>query len=248
MIDTVQQCAFIEPRVEGFMKCPGRLTLSGPVVNRPRNATARVFPVACCKVFQSPGRRPIECAARHTCVLAHMCAMAHISGVVRSTDENNTKIYILYQIVVNFMLSRWNGMIFEISAERPKNNTHDQVAGSMVTFINNQNYPTEIDKAGKPVLLLCMPKGPDFSGQSTLLHQMAEKYEGIVKVCLLEEELINGFRQMLGIKGTPVYLLFFRGKEQGRMLGMAGEEQLTAFIYRHLPNPDRDPGEEMSWG
>lgn len=117
----------------------------------------------------------------------------------------------------------------------------------MVTFINNQNYTTEIDRAGKPVLLLCMPKGPDFSGQSILLHQVAEKYTDTVKVCLLEEELINGFRQMLHIKGTPVYLLFFKGKEQGRMLGMAGEEQLTAFLSRHLSRSDRDAGGAASW-
>ena len=122
-----------------------------------------------------------------------------------------------------------------------------QGADSMVTFINNQNYTTEIDRAGKPVLLLCMPKGPDFSGQSILLHQVAEKYKDTVKVCLLEEELINGFRQMLHIKGTPVYLLFLRGKEIGRMLGMAGEEQLTAFLSRYLSSSDRDTVEEASW-
>lgn len=117
----------------------------------------------------------------------------------------------------------------------------------MVTYINNQNYTAEIDKAKKPVLLLCMPNGPDFSGQSILLHQVAEKYKNTVKVCLLEEELINGFKQMLHIKGTPVYLLFVRGKEQGRMLGMAGQEQLIAFLSRHLSSPDRDAGEEASW-
>lgn len=110
----------------------------------------------------------------------------------------------------------------------------------MVTFINNQNYSAEIDKAKKPVLLLCMPQGPDFSGQSILIHQLAEKYKNTVKVCLLEEELINGFKQMLHIKGTPVYLLFVRGKEKGRMLGMAGEEQLTAFLFRHISPPERD--------
>jgi thioredoxin-like negative regulator of GroEL len=145
------------------------------------------------------------------------------------------------------ILSELIGMIFVISAERPKPKHMTRVTDSMITFINNRNYTTEIDKAGKPVLLLCMPKGPDFSNQSILLHQIAEKYKDTVKVCLLEEEMINGFRQMLHIKGTPVYLLFFRGKEKGRMLGMAGVEQLTAFLFRHLPSSDRDPGEEASW-
>ena len=122
-----------------------------------------------------------------------------------------------------------------------------QVTGSMVTFINNKNYTTEIDRAGKPVLLLCMPKGPDFSSQSILLHQLSEKYKDTVKVCLLEEEMINGFRQMLHIKGTPVYLLFIGGKEKGRLLGMAGEEQLTTFLFRHFPGSERDVEEAASW-
>ena len=122
-----------------------------------------------------------------------------------------------------------------------------QLADFMVTLINNENYSVEIHQAGKPVLLLCMPRGPDFSGQSILLNQMAETYQEKLKVCLLEEELINGFRQMLGIKGTPVFVLFYKGQEMARMLGMAGVEQLSAFLYRHLPNPDRDPGKEISW-
>ena len=122
-----------------------------------------------------------------------------------------------------------------------------RIADTMVTLVNNQNYATEIHHAVMPVLLLCMPKGPDFSDQSILLHKTAEKYQDAVKVCLLEEELINGFRQMLHIKGTPVYLLFFKGGEKGRMLGLVREEQLTAFLLRHLPNPDRDSGEESSW-
>lgn len=122
-----------------------------------------------------------------------------------------------------------------------------QLADFMVTLINNENYSVEIHQAGKPVLLLCMPKGPDFSDQSTLLHRVAEKHIDELKVCLLEEELINGFKQMLNIKGTPVFVLFYKGKERGRMLGMAGVEQLSAFLYRHLPNHDRDPGEETLW-
>ena len=115
-------------------------------------------------------------------------------------------------------------------------------AGAMITLINNRNYRAEIGNAVKPVLLLCMPKGPDFSDQISLLHQVAEKHKDVLKVCLLEEELINGFRQMLDIKGTPVYLLFCQGKEKGRILGMAGVEQLSAFLNPHTPESGPGPG------
>ena len=116
----------------------------------------------------------------------------------------------------------------------------------MVTLIDNENYAAEIDKAGKPVLLLCMPEGPDFSDQAALLHQMAQKYRDNLKVCLLEEELINGFKQMLNIKGMPVFLLFHQGREKGRMLGMAGEKQLSEFLFRHLRKPVRVAGVDTS--
>jgi len=136
---------------------------------------------------------------------------------------------------------------FNHQLKDPKPAHMTESAGSMITFIDNRNFTTEIDKAEKPVLLLCMPKGPDFSSQFILLHQIAEKYKDNLKVCLLEEELINGFRQMRHIKGTPVYLLFFQGKEKGRMLGMAGEEQLTSFLFRLLSNTGREPEEGSSW-
>jgi hypothetical protein len=122
-----------------------------------------------------------------------------------------------------------------------------QTEDIMVTLINNQNYDTEIHQAHRPVLLLCMPKGPDFYDQSIVLHQLAEKHPADLKVCLLEEELINGFRQMLGIKGTPVFLLFNRGKERGRMLGMADGAKLSAFLCQHFPNPAWHTLEATSW-
>jgi hypothetical protein len=135
-----------------------------------------------------------------------------------------------------------------------ENKTHLKIAvpmtqaeARMVTLIDNENYDLEIDKAGKPVLLMCMPEGPDFSEQAALLRQVAHKYKDALKVCLLAEELINGFKQMLNIKGTPVFLLFCQGREKGRMLGMAGEEQLSAFLFRHLRKPVRDAGVDTSW-
>ena len=147
-------------------------------------------------------------------------------------------------------------MILELMMEdpRPEDKTSlkiaapmTQEADCMVTLIDNENYAAEIHKAAKPVLLLCMPEGPDFSGQAALLHQAAQKYKDDLKVCVLEEELINGFKQMLNIKGTPVFLLFYQGREKGRMLGMAGEEQLSAFLFRHLRKPVRDAGVDTSW-
>jgi hypothetical protein len=122
-----------------------------------------------------------------------------------------------------------------------------QSKDSLVTLINNQNYTKEINQAGKPVLLLCMPKSPDFSDQAIILHQIAKMHKDALKVCLLEEERISGFRRMQSIKGTPVFLLFYRGEEKGRMLGMAGMEELSTFLSQYLKTPAWASGEETSW-
>ena len=45
----------------------------------------------------------------------------------------------------------------------------------------------------------------------------------------------SGFKKMYSKKGTPVFLLFQRGQEMGRMLGMADQERLEAFLDRNLP-------------
>ena len=51
----------------------------------------------------------------------------------------------------------------------------------------------------------------------------------------LEEDIVNGFKKMYGIKGPPVFLLFHRGQEKGRMLGMADKERLEVFLDQNLP-------------
>ena len=68
-----------------------------------------------------------------------------------------------------------------------------------------------------------------------MLARISERYRDSVEVCRLEEELINGFRQMYAIKGTPIFLLLQRGRELGRMLGLADVDRLQAFLDQHLP-------------
>ena len=46
---------------------------------------------------------------------------------------------------------------------------------------------------------------------------------------------LNGFKEMYAIKGTPGFLLFNRGEEKGRMLGLADKERLETFLARNLP-------------
>lgn len=104
-----------------------------------------------------------------------------------------------------------------------------------INIISNNNFETEILATDKPVLLLCVPGGRIYAEQVQVLKQLSDRYSKMVNICCLEEDFINGFKKMYSIKGTPVFLLFHRGQEMGRMLGMADQERLEAFLDRNLP-------------
>jgi len=111
------------------------------------------------------------------------------------------------------------------------NRTTDQP----MNVISNSNFEAEILATDRPVLLMCTSGGKVYAEQARVLKQLSGPYRKMVDICCLEEDFINGFKEMYGIKGTPVFLLFHRGEEKGRMLGMADKERLETFLTRYLP-------------
>ena len=111
----------------------------------------------------------------------------------------------------------------------------DVTAIASVNVISNRNFEAEILATDRPVLLMCVSGGRVYAEQARVLNQLPEKYRKKVHVCCLEEDFINGFKEMYGIKGTPVFLLFHKGEEKGRLLGRADKERLETFLTRNLP-------------
>ena len=117
-----------------------------------------------------------------------------------------------------------------------------------VISISNTNFEAEVLHAPKPVLLLCGFKKQMVSDQVGVLRQVsASIYNGNIHFCMLEEDFIHAFKQMYQIAGLPIFLLFDKGREIGRMLGMADQAHLRAFLDRCLPESDERPGEETAW-
>ena len=110
----------------------------------------------------------------------------------------------------------------------------DMAALQLMNIISNNNFEAEILTTDKPVLLMCVPGGRVFAEQARVLEQLSDRYSKMVDIGCLEEDFINGFKRMYSIKGTPVFLLFYRGQEIGRMLGMTDKERLEAFLERNL--------------
>ena len=104
-----------------------------------------------------------------------------------------------------------------------------------MNIISNSNFEAEILATDRPVLLMCASGGKICAEQARVLEQLSDPYRKRVDICYLEEDFINGFKDMYGIKGTPVFLLFHSGEEKGRMLGMADKERLETFLARYLP-------------
>jgi len=115
--------------------------------------------------------------------------------------------------------------------------------------ISNLNFENQVLRSRQPVLLLCMTNQEMLAHQLEVLRQHIENnYNSGIRVCILEEDFIYAFKQMYNIAGLPIFLLFDKGKEIGRMLGMADSGHLRAFLARYFPEAEDTSGEELAWG
>lgn len=110
----------------------------------------------------------------------------------------------------------------------------NRAAFQPVHVISNSNFEARILATSRPVLLMCVSGGRVHAEQARILKQLSDQYRRKIDICSLEEDFINGFKEMYGIKGTPVFLLFHRGEEKGRMLGLADKERLETFLDRYV--------------
>ncbi len=116
---------------------------------------------------------------------------------------------------------------------------------SFIHLIRPDNFEDEVGRAGKPVLLLCMPRGDDFPGQLALLENIARCYRSSLAVGLLEEVFMEYFKNKLKISGTPTFLILAQGVEKNRMLGLADFQALEQFVLETLRQVDLH--EELPW-
>jgi hypothetical protein len=80
-----------------------------------------------------------------------------------------------------------------------------------MNVISNRRFEAKILAADRPVLLMCVPRGQVYAEQARVLKRLSSFYRRMVDICCLEEDFMNGFKEMYKIKGTPVFLLFHGG-------------------------------------
>jgi hypothetical protein len=107
-----------------------------------------------------------------------------------------------------------------------------------IELIQPVDFDRKLSSAGGPVIILCISREYEFSSQMDILKNVLVSLEGHyapdLKAYLMDEGFGNGLKEKLGLHGSPTFLLFIDGKEQGRLLGLADEGRLKSFLAAAL--------------
>ena len=109
------------------------------------------------------------------------------------------------------------------------------MAGKNVHEINDLNFDAEVLKSDVPVLL-------DFSATwcgpckaiAPLVDQLADEYEGRMKVGKMDIDDSPGTAQKYGIRGVPTLYVCKGGEVVAKMTGAAPKQNIAALMDRAL--------------
>ena len=105
----------------------------------------------------------------------------------------------------------------------------------MLVSIGLNDFQCRVVEESRPVLVACIHLDSEFKEQTEALEGVSKFYGEALKVCLLDEDSIEAWREKLGIGGTPAFVILYGGKERDRMLGKVDSNTLRAFVLRALP-------------
>jgi thioredoxin 1 len=102
-------------------------------------------------------------------------------------------------------------------------------------YVTQDTFKTEVVNATEPVLVdvtavWCAP----CRMLEPVIKQLAEEWQGKVKVVKLDADENPGVLMQYGILGIPTLMFFKGGKLQERMTGFVPKEKLVAKLSPHL--------------
>lgn len=109
------------------------------------------------------------------------------------------------------------------------------MAGKNVQEFNELNFETEVIQSDVPVLV-------DFSATwcgpckaiAPLVGQLADEYQGKMKVGTIDIDDSPGVAQRFGIRGVPTLYVFKGGEVVGKMVGAASKQNIAQLMQRAL--------------
>lgn len=107
--------------------------------------------------------------------------------------------------------------------------------GKNVQEFNDLNFDQEVLKSDVPVLV-------DFSATwcgpckaiAPLVGQLADEFQGKVKVGTIDIDDSPGIAQRFGIRGVPTLYMFKGGEVVGKMVGAAPKQNIAQLMQRAL--------------
>ena len=92
----------------------------------------------------------------------------------------------------------------------------------MITELTQQNYEGELTWCGP-----CRAVGP-------LIDEIAEEYNGKIKVCKVNVDSEGALAAMNGIVSIPTVKLFVNGKQVESMVGARGIDEYEEMIEQYI--------------
>jgi thioredoxin 1 len=107
--------------------------------------------------------------------------------------------------------------------------------GAHTVEITDSNFETEVEGSDVPVLIdfwaaWCGP----CRALAPTVEQIAEEYEGRVKVGKLDVDANSGLSARFQIRGIPTLLLFKDGQVKEQLVGAVPKDTIVGAISKHL--------------
>ena len=104
-----------------------------------------------------------------------------------------------------------------------------------ITSVGDDTFTAEVLKADQPVLV-------DFGAEwchpckqlDAIVEELAEEWDGQVKVCKLDIDANLNTTMSLGIMGVPTLILFIEGEPVERLIGFVPKNRIIDKLSPHL--------------
>ncbi|MDJ0834471.1 MAG: thioredoxin TrxA [Gammaproteobacteria bacterium] len=104
-----------------------------------------------------------------------------------------------------------------------------------IVYLTDDSFETEVLQSDQPVLV---DYWADWCGPckmiAPVLEEIADEYDGKIKVAKLNIDENSGTPPKYGIRGIPTLMLFKGGSVEATKVGALSKSQLTAFIDSNI--------------